>query len=383
MLAPNDPEIKRWWESTHAAPMTPEQQIADIAKELQDPAHPLTPEQREAVEDHIKELRIRGTAKCEVASNVNETTLPVEALAWLPSTSPAYIEAAGLSIYLNGKRKLLELDTGASGLTITRAAAKAAGLVSEGDVKIGGIGDRSPTQASLAHVDDIRVGALEFKNCMVHVVDEGRFYADGLIGADVFQHYVVTLDIPGRQLRLAPLPKRPDEQNEAPATLQTTTDAAQALSYAARARDRYVAPEMKNWTEIFRAREKLIVPAMIGNASVKLFLLDTGAVFDTITPTAAREVSPVRAENGLGIFGMSGDVHNVFIARDVTVSFGGVRQEIEGMIAFDSRALSHMAGAEISGIIGFPTLRDLVISIDYRDNLIHVVYDPKHGYHMH
>jgi len=35
----------------------------------------------------------------------------------------------------------------------------------------------------------------------------------------------------------------------------------------------------------------------------------------------------------------------------------------------------------ISGFIGFVTLRELVISIDYRDNLIHVVYDPKKGYH--
>ena len=28
-----------------------------------------------------------------------------------------------------------------------------------------------------------------------------------------------------------------------------------------------------------------------------------------------------------------------------------------------------------------PILRELVLSIDYRDNLIHVVYDPKKGYH--
>jgi hypothetical protein len=28
-------------------------------------------------------------------------------------------------------------------------------------------------------------------------------------------------------------------------------------------------------------------------------------------------------------------------------------------------------------------LRELVISIDYRDNLVKVVYDPKKGYHAH
>lgn len=45
--------------------------------------------------------------------------------------------------------------------------------------------------------------------------------------------------------------------------------------------------------------------------------------------------------------------------------------------------MAQLSGVAISGIIGFPTLRELVISIDYRDNLVHVVYDPKKGYHAH
>ena len=45
--------------------------------------------------------------------------------------------------------------------------------------------------------------------------------------------------------------------------------------------------------------------------------------------------------------------------------------------------MAQLSGVEISGIIGFPKLRELVISIDYRDNRVHVVYDPKKGYHAH
>ena len=45
--------------------------------------------------------------------------------------------------------------------------------------------------------------------------------------------------------------------------------------------------------------------------------------------------------------------------------------------------LTRSAGVEISGIIGFPILRELVLSIDYRDNLVHFVYDPKKGFHAH
>jgi hypothetical protein len=53
------------------------------------------------------------------------------------------------------------------------------------------------------------------------------------------------------------------------------------------------------------------------------------------------------------------------------------------MLSYDNTMLARTTGVEISGLIGFPTLRELIISIDYRDNLVHVVYDPKHGFHTH
>ena len=65
----------------------------------------------------------------------------------------------------------------------------------------------------------------------------------------------------------------------------------------------------------------------------------------------------------------------------VTITFANVRQILPDMTSYDSSMLAHSAGVEISGLIGFPTLRELVISIDYRDNLVHVVYDPNKGYH--
>ena len=45
--------------------------------------------------------------------------------------------------------------------------------------------------------------------------------------------------------------------------------------------------------------------------------------------------------------------------------------------------LSREAGVEVSGIIGLQTLRYLTVDIDYRDGLIHVVYDPNDGTNVH
>jgi hypothetical protein len=48
------------------------------------------------------------------------------------------------------------------------------------------------------------------------------------------------------------------------------------------------------------------------------------------------------------------------------------------MISFDTKNLSDDVGTEISGFLGFTTLRFLDIKIDYRDALIDFSYDPNH-----
>ena len=71
--------------------------------------------------------------------------------------------------------------------------------MSELENKAGGIGDQGPAAAFETHVDDIKIGPMEFKNCMVHVLEHGEISegAEGLIGPDVFRDFLVTLDIPG------------------------------------------------------------------------------------------------------------------------------------------------------------------------------------------
>jgi predicted aspartyl protease len=292
--------------------------------------------------------------------------------------------AAGLDVLINGKRKRLEIDTGASGLLLSRSVAKAAGLVPELETTAEGFGDQGPASAYVTHVDSIRIGGMEFRNCMVRVLEKHSVLGtDGLIGTDVFRDFVVTLDTPGRELRLGPLPMRSDDPAAKPLTLETSQQSAAPASLAASARDRYVAPEMKDWTPVFRSDHMLIFPTVVGNAPTKLFWMDSGAEMSMITPAAAREVTSVTADPWRSVTGIDGKVRTVFAADSVGISFAGVRVTTWGMSSFDSTLLSSDMGAELSGVIGFPTLRELVVSIDYRDNLVHVVYDPASGVHAH
>ncbi len=128
----------------------------------------------------------------------------------------------------------------------------------------------------------------------------------------------------------------------------------------------------------------MIFPTRIGNAPLKLFLLDSGAGRGMISPEAAREVTHVTEPDAdrAHVQGLSGAVSTVYQAQNVVIQFGGVRQLVERMTAIDMGEASRWAGVEISGFIGFSTLQKLVVSIDYRDNLVHVVYDPKHIVHV-
>jgi predicted aspartyl protease len=316
---------------------------------------------------------------------VTEAKISMQPIAYGANYTPQNIYAVGLNVELNGKKKLLEIDTGASGLLITRAGAKSAGLVPELEERAGGIGDQGPAHAYVTHVDNIKIGTMEFKNCQVNVLEQSNDLldnVDGFIGPDVFSDYVVTLDIPMREVRLGPLPKRPDEAPAKPASLNTSNDSSAIASIAERAKDRYVAPEMKDWTPVFRSQHFLIFPTVIGKAPVKLFVMDTGASTGMITPEAAREVTRISADASTRIGGIGGDVNKVLVADFVQVTFANVSQLTQGMSAYNNSLLSDESGVEISGLIGFPTLRELIISIDYRDNLVRVVYDPRKGYHV-
>jgi len=381
-LAPQNQEIAGWWRATHAVPATTEQRLAALRSRLDNPG--LTDEQKAAINAAIKNIENGAKGSCELVSPVTAAKLPMIAVS--SGAAAGEIYEAGLEVQLDGKKRRLEIDTGASGLMLTSPAAKIAGLVPEIETKAGGIGDQGLAGAFVTHVDDIRIGEMEFKNCRVEVLEPGNKMEknkdfDGLVGTDVFRDYLVTLDYPERKIEIGPLPKLPDEQKPGATSLATTGGEATSGSIADNAKNRYVSPEMKDWSQLYRSGHFLILPTILGKSSVKLFILDTGASQSVISLEAAREVTALSGLTAPTIIGLNGEVKKVQVANEVPLSFAGVHQIVSGMTAFDTASISQNVGVDIAGFIGFPTLRELVISIDYRDNLIHVVYDPKKGVH--
>ena len=387
-LDPSDPEIRSLWAGklSRAERITFLEEL--LAGETNEDA-----ETRSAMQHYLEFLKARAKdprGACHLVSKKSTTETRLVRLL----LDPQHLRGYGLSVEVNGHKTSLMLDTGASGILINKTLAEKAGVTRLADVDIRGIGDKGEKRGYRGLASSLKIGDLEFQNCPVEVLEKRSVVGeDGLIGADVFSSFLVEIDFPNEKLRLKELPKRP-EDIAATLNLQTEEDDSEAegrspdnASTAAASKDakparsgpqdRYIAPEMKSYTRVFRFGHFLLVPTSIGNVPEKLFLLDTGAFTNHITPAAARDVTKVHGDSDTTVTGLSGSVKNVFRADKAVLQFGNLRQENQDLVAYDLTHISDDVGTEISGTLGFTTLRFLDLKIDYRDGLVEFSYDPK------
>jgi predicted aspartyl protease/Flp pilus assembly protein TadD len=340
---------------------------------------------------YLKQLEIEPHKACRLVSNTDTAEIPFKYL----YQDGTHIRAFGLEVKLNDHTTRLQIDTGASGLLVSRSVADHAGLKQFSRTEVAGVGSQGSKGAYTTFADDIKIGSLEFKDCEVEVIDKGNVAdSDGLIGMDVFSRFLVTLDYPMRKLLLAPLPARPNDTSGLKPTLEThgntnedesqdntTSPPAHAPKPAAHGPyDRYIAPEMKDWTLVYRIGHDLLLPASLNNGPPKLFIVDTGAFSTTVTPEVAREATKVRREDNIIVRGVSGKVDKVFTADSITFRFANISQKVEGVVAFETPGLSKNLNTEVAGFIGITALGQMTISIDYRDGLMKFAYDANRGY---
>ncbi len=315
-------------------------------------------------------------SNCHLVTPLGSTSIPFRGIQNGPRASTYW----GLDVAFDGKDRRLKIDTGASGLILSKSAANALHLEPEATFKMRGLGDEGPVDSFVAKVHSIKVGGLEFQDCYVQVLGNtpGVMTADdGLIGGDVFSHFVLTLDFPGHTLKLDPLPPRPGETPDGTPTLDTGVAAA-----FAEPQDAYRDASMKDWDPVWRSGHNLLMNVRLNATGPwRLFLLDSGSSQDLISPDAAREVARVDKGSWVGIAGISGEVKKTWTTGPMKLYFSHFVAPVQNMIALDTSQIARASGVEVSGIIGTPTLHQFTLSIDYRDNLVHFSYDPKRLQH--
>jgi len=191
---------------------------------------------------------------------------------------------------------------------------------------------------------------VEYRDAVISVADQSFVgIEDGLIGSNMLGEFLITLDFAGGKLRLDPLPGyHPGEE------------------FA----DRTISPQMESWTRVFRFGHLLLVPARVGTATNRMFVLDTGAANTLISYGLAAEVSKLNRDDKTALRGLNGKVGDVYQTGNLMLEFAGFEQKNLGMTAFDTWELSHRLGTEISGFLGLPVLNLFTLTIDYRDGLV-------------
>jgi hypothetical protein len=120
----------------------------------------------------------------------------------------------------------------------------------------------------------------------------------------VFRHFPVDMDMPNGKFKLSPLPPIPDEP-EAATSLDTKSMGVRHF------RDRYVPPEMKDYTKIFLVGHDMLIPTQVNDSDAKLLLIDTESFDDTISPAAAKEMTKLSRDENTQVTGLNGNLKEV------------------------------------------------------------------------
>ena len=394
-IAPDDIEVQRAWLT-----MLPRKERLAALEAYLAGSHPDDEEETKWMTEYMEFLRATADKPihaCRLVSKVEQTDTKLETMY---AEDRRRTRGIGLSVKLNDRNVHLLLDTGAGGIMVSRKVAEKAGLTRISAVHYGGIGDKGLQSGYTAAADHIRIGDLEFQDCVVAVSDKGSVAEeDGLMGADVLGAYLIDIDFPGMRLKLAPLPKRPEDtvapkslnsEGEEQANAEQKDDnvneptpkdqkSPAPISRPARRlpKDRYIAPEMVDWTKVFRFGHSILVPTSVNDSKSMLFGLDTGAFSNILSVRAGRQFSKVNSEDRVRVHGVNGAVDKVYSSEKATLRFGHFQQSNLGIITLDLSTVRRHTGTEVSGFLGFAMLRQLEVELDYRDGLVDFKYDPK------
>jgi len=304
---------------------------------------------------------------CGVVSWPGSTEIPL---------TPIGEDFTGLDASVNGVRTRLVLSTVSSGIVINGQIAEQAGVQPITRADMDALGEQNPPEAYTGFARSLKLADLEFQNCYVTVVERASprsFYDqfEGLIAAGFFSAYLVDIDIPNAKLTLQSLPSRPASE----AAASTATDSSQGD--AQNFHDRYTAPEMARWTEMYHFSNAILIPAQVNGSPPALFEVATSSKYNVLEPEFARERASLRHDlRSAHLEGINGRVSSESSGK-VKLALGDLHFKAIKVISFDDTSPSDRAETEIAGYLGFDLLRNLHFTIDYRDGLIDFMFAPR------
>jgi tetratricopeptide (TPR) repeat protein len=261
-----------------------------------------------------------------------------------------------IAVEINQKKFSLKLDTGASGISISPKSARKAGLEGLGEEtsEARGVGDKHPADRYSLIAREVRIGKLIFADVPISAYSPASTTgADGLIGSDVFERFLVAIDFVHDRMSLDPFAQPPPDRK---------LDSSSALD--------------PGFTRALRLGNHLTLLTSVNGNLDHLFLIDSGASLNLIDTAVATETTKTYADSLTKLQGIQGAVNKVSRARTVKLAFAGFRQENPDLIAFDMSKISDEMSVRLSGVLGMPVLGQMKLTINYQEGAVRLDYKP-------
>ena len=263
----------------------------------------------------------------------------------------------------HGSPVRLILDTGADGILITSKAVRNLGLETLTRSQISGLGQQAPANALVAIAQTVEIEDFRLQNSVLQVSDaELTPGADGIIGANVFQEFLIRLDARSHALELRPFSSRA----QAPVRFSDPW-----VDYEGSPYDEPICESCDHRTPAYRIGHLLLLRATFQSLKSVgqqdgYFLLDSGSTYSAVSKDVADGMPGGRTN----LLGARGTLDGVSYSRPLRLDVGTAQLADFHPVSLDLTEMSRQEGVEISGIVGFSVLSKAVLTINYRDGLV-------------
>jgi hypothetical protein len=239
---------------------------------------------------------------------------------------------------INGGRELkLIVDSGAAGVVLNPSASRGLKLEFLGSMSLAGYGSGPMGQAQLALAEAFETAGFQIANLLLKVSQiELTPDADGVAGLDLFENFLIRVDAPARLLVLTPFGK---EQSQAAC--------AECLP-------------------AYRVGHLLLVRGKVNGTADGYFILDSGAPYSLVS----RKLLPRYSERTSVAAGVQGTQALGIPSAPLSFALGNKHFFDFEYAALDTDEISARNGTEISGAIGLSMLRQMPLTVDYRDGWV-------------
>jgi predicted aspartyl protease len=228
------------------------------------------------------------------------------------------------------------IDTGATQTVVTEKLAAKLGLKKIATNIMHGVGGAGKLDSPIFRADSLKIGDVTVKNLPLGTLSNPILdqLLDGIIGTPMLSDFVITIDYPRSRIELA---KK--------------------------------APETGTVIPVWCFSGLLLTPVEVNGQHKGNFLIDTGADTTLLAHSMAGNLgvnkdTPGAALN-LPIGGVGGLDAGVLVVPGVTLKTPVETKRFDVMMSLELKDMSKLIQTELSGVLGYDSLKDYRVTLDY------------------